>query len=127
MQLKGHMFPDVSTLTTPLLQKQVLQTLREHVVVSFKTLSNKNRHICRIMNQNSALANSTQNKLAINTNHSRSTILTDANHPGSTAEQTIIEHTNPDAKTDERQLVTKYYGKTYPTILTNSFIRQWVD
>ena len=36
VQLGGYVFPDISTLTTLLLQEQALQKLREIAVVSFK-------------------------------------------------------------------------------------------
>ena len=49
MQLGGFIFSDISTITTSLLLKQFLQTLREHAVVSFKKNSDENRRIRRIM------------------------------------------------------------------------------
>ena len=53
VQLGGYVFPDISTLTTSLLQKQALHTLREIAVVSFKKLSDETQRIGRIMSQNS--------------------------------------------------------------------------
>ena len=69
VQLGGYVFPDISTLTTLLLQEQALQTLREIDVVSFKKLSDETRRICRIMSQNVASNNSTQYHLASNNNN----------------------------------------------------------
>ena len=95
-------FPDIITLTTSLLQEQVLQKLREIAVVSFKQLSDEARRICRIMSQNVALNNSTQHHLNTNNNtHSGSPVLADHNHQGSAAEQTITQHINPEARQSE--------------------------
>ena len=46
MQIGGYVFPDISTLTTSLLQEESLQTLREYSVVVFKTVSDEN---CRLL------------------------------------------------------------------------------
>ena len=43
IQLGVYMFPDISKLTTSLLQEQYLQQLREHVVVTYKTLIDESR------------------------------------------------------------------------------------
>ena len=60
VQLGEYVSPDISTLTTSLLQEQALQILREIAVVSFKKLSDETRRIRRIMSQDVALNNSTQ-------------------------------------------------------------------
>ena len=93
------MFPNISPLTTSLLQEQALYTLREHAVISFKTLSDENRRIRRIMIQNTALNNQS----------------------GSVAEQTIVQHANLEAKINER-LLTMKDGNKYPTNPTNGYI-----
>ena len=49
VQLGDCVFPDISTLTTPLSQEQVLQTLREHDVVFFKAPFHDNRRIRKRM------------------------------------------------------------------------------
>ena len=51
VQLGGYIFPDISKLTTSLLQEQSLQILREHTVVAFETLTDENRRIRRIMSK----------------------------------------------------------------------------
>ena len=48
VQHGGHIFPDISKLTTSLLQEQSLQQLREHAVATYKTLIDKSRRIRRI-------------------------------------------------------------------------------
>ena len=48
------------------------------------------------------------------------------NYSGSTAEQTIVQHANPEAKISERPLTMKY-GNKYLTNTTNGYISQWVD
>ena len=88
-------FPDISTLTTSLLQEQALQKLREIAVVSFKQLLDETRRIRRIMSQNAALNHSTQHHLNTNNNtHSGSPVLADHNHQGSASKQTITQHIN---------------------------------
>ena len=74
--------------------------MREIVVVSFKKLLDETQRIGRIMSQNVALNNSTQYHLASNNNNntSGSPPLAEHNHQGSDAEQTITQHTNPEAK-----------------------------
>ena len=86
VQLGGYFFPDISTLTTSLLQEQALQALREVAVVPFKMLSDETRRIRRIMNQNVASNNSTNHHLASNNNTSGSPTLAEHNHQGSAAE-----------------------------------------
>ena len=49
VQLGGYIFPDISKLTTSLLQEQSLQSLREHAVVAYKKLTDESRRIRRIM------------------------------------------------------------------------------
>ena len=128
VQLGGYIFPDISTLTTSLLQEQALQTLREIAVVSFKKLSDETRRIRRIMSQNVALNNSTQHHLASNNNNtSDSPTLADHNHQGSAAEQTITQHTNTDSKQSDRPLTKRNNGKYYPTNPTNGYISNWED
>ena len=90
VQLGGYFFSDSFTLTTSILQKQVLQILHEYIVISFKTLSDEKWRIRHIITKNIALTNSNRFNLAVNTNHSESTVLAGANHSASTAEQTII-------------------------------------
>ena len=72
VQLGGYVFPDISTLTTLLLQEQALQTLCEIDVVSFKKLSDETRRIRRIMSQNVSSKNSTQYHLVSNNNNNTS-------------------------------------------------------
>ena len=49
MRLRGYILPDLSRLSTSLLQEQVLQILREHAVIAFKFLTEEKRRIRRIM------------------------------------------------------------------------------
>ena len=128
VQLGGYIFPDISTLTTSLLQEQALQTLREIAVVSFKKLSDETRRIRRIMSQNVALNNSTQHHLVSNNdNTSSSPTLTKPNHQGPAAEQTITQHTNPETKQSDRPLTRRNNEKYYPTNPTNDHISNWED
>ena len=134
VQLGGYVLPDISTLTTSLLQEQALQILREIAVVSFKKLSDEIRRIRRIMSQDVALNNSTQHHLASNNNNnnnnnntSGSPTLAEYNHQGSASEQTITQHTNPEAKKSDRPLTRRNNGKYYPTNPTNGYISNWED
>ena len=49
VQLKKHIFPDISKLITSLLQEQYLQTLKEHAIVAYNKLADESRRIRRIM------------------------------------------------------------------------------
>ena len=102
VQLGEYMFPNISTLTTSLLQEQALQKLREIAVISFKKLSDETWRLHRIMSQNVVLNNSTQHHLDTKNNtHSGLPVLTDHKHQGSVAEQTITQHINPEARQSE--------------------------
>lgn len=46
---RGLYLPDASTLATTFVQEQVLQTLREHIVIAFKTWNNECRRIRKLM------------------------------------------------------------------------------
>ena len=128
MQLGGYIFPDISTITTSLLQEQALQTLREIAVVSFKKLSDKTWRIRRIMSQNIASNNSTQHHLASNNNNTSDLpTLAGHNYQGSAAEQTITEYTNPGANQSDRPLTKSNNGKFYPSNPTNGYISNWED
>ena len=128
MQLGGYIFPDISTITTSLLQEQALQTLREIAVVSFKKLSDKTWRIRRIMSQNIASNNSTQHHLASNNNNTSDLpTLAGHNYQGSAAEQTITEYTNPGANQSDRPLTKRNNGKFYTTNPTNGYISNWED
>ena len=48
VQIDGYVFPDISTLTTSLLQEESLQTLCEHSVVAFKKVSDENRRLLTV-------------------------------------------------------------------------------
>ena len=88
IQLGGYIFPDFSKLTTSLLQEQSLQQLREHAVVSYKTLIDESRRIRRIMS-------------TMNTDRVHNNTVVQSHHSGSSVEQTIIAHSNPEAKVNE--------------------------
>ena len=93
-----------------------------------KSLLFQTRRICRIMSQNVALNNSTQNHLNTNNDtHSRSPLLADHNHQELSKEQTVTQHTNPDARQSERPLTTRNNGKRYRTNPTNVYISKWKD
>ena len=72
VQLGGYMFPDISKLTTSLLQKQSLQTLLEHTVVAFKKISNENRRIRKIMSTMNTDRGSSTNTSFVQSHHSGS-------------------------------------------------------
>ena len=78
-------FPNISKLTTSLLQEQSLQTLREHAVVVYKILSDESRHIRRIMS-------------IMSTDRVHNNTLVQSYHSGSSVEQTIVAHSNPETK-----------------------------
>ena len=99
----GLRFPDISTLTTSLLQEKSLQTLRKHGVVAFKTLSDENCRIRRIIFIVTNDRGSSHNNLLGNSYHS-----------GFAAEQTIVTDSIPDAMVTEQYLVTKGGGENYP-------------
>ena len=100
VQLGRYIFPDISKLTTSILQEYSLQTLREHDVVAFKKLSDESRRIRKIMSTMNTDRGSSTNASFVQSHHS-----------GSSAEQTIAAHSNPEAKVDERPLETKKDGK----------------
>ena len=50
-----------------------------------------------------------------------------SHHSGSSAEQTIVAHSNPAAKANERPLVIKKDGKSYPRNPTNDYVSRWPD
>ena len=50
-----------------------------------------------------------------------------SHHLGSSAEQTIVAHSNPAAKANERPLVIKKDGKSYPRNPTNDYVSRWPD
>ena len=80
------------------------------------------------MGQNIALNNSTQHHLNTNNDtHSRSPVLADHNHQELSKEQTVTQHTNPDARQSERPLTTRNNGKRYRTNPTNVYISKWKD
>ena len=88
------------------MQEQSLQTLREHAVVAYKKLTDESRRIRRIMS-------------TMNTNRVHSNTLVQSHYSGSSAEQTIVAHSNPEAKVNERPLVVKKDGHSYPSNPTN--------
>ena len=116
VKLGGYIFLDISKLTTSISQEHSLQTLREHAVVAFKKLSDESRRIRKIM--------STMNT---DRGSSTNTSFVQSHHSGSSAEQTIAAHSNPEAKVDERPLETKKDGKQYPRNPTNGYISRWPD
>ena len=76
-QLGVYILADLSNLPTFLLQKQALQILHEHGVIVFKLLTEKNRHIRRIMTMFYNERDTSQN------------LLVDSTYLNSNADQTI--------------------------------------
>ena len=113
VQLGGYISPDISKLTTSLFQEQSLQTLRERVV-AYKKLTDESRRIRRIMS-------------TMNTNRVHSNTLVQSHHSSSYAEQTIVAHSNPETKVNERPLVVKKDGHSYPSNPTNGYVSRWRD
>ena len=111
VQLGGYIFPDILKLTTSILLEQSFQTLREHAVVAFNKLSDENSHIRRIMSTIITDYVSSQHNLLAQSHRSRSS-----------AEQTIVTHSDPAAKVNDWLLVIKKDGKSYPTNPTNGYI-----
>ena len=116
VQLGRYIFPDISKLTTSLLQEKILQSLREHAVVAYKKVTDESRRIRRIV--------STMNS---NRGTSNNNSFVQSHHSGSSAEQTIVAHSNPAAKANERPLVIKKDGKSYPRNPTNNYVSRWPD
>ena len=50
-----------------------------------------------------------------------------SHHSGSSAEQTIIAHFNPEAMVNKRPLVVKKDGYKYPSNPTNGYVSRWRD
>ena len=96
VQFGRCIFHDISKLTTSLLHKQSLQSLREHAVVTYKTLTDESRRIRRIMSTMNSDRGTSNNNSFVQSHYS-----------GSSAEQTIVAHSNPAAKANERPLVKK--------------------
>ena len=109
-------FPDISQLTTSLLQEQSLQKLREHAVVAFKTLADETRHIRRIMST-----------LPTDRISSHNPIFVESHHSSSSTEQTIVAHSNPEAMINDRPLAVKKDGFSYPQNPTKGYISRWRD
>ena len=112
----GAVFSDTSTLTTSILQEQVLQTLNEHTVISFNTISEENRCICRIMFI-----------FTIDSGSSHNNFLVDAKYSRFSVKQTIVKYSDPDALVTERPLVANNDGNHYSTNPINDYISQWDD
>ena len=96
------------------MQEQSLQQLREHAVVAYKILTDESRRLRRIM--------STMNSDRVHNN-----TLVQSNDSSSSAEQTIVAHSNLEAKVNERPLVVKKDGHNYPSNPTNSYVSRWRD
>ena len=109
IQLGGYIFPDISKLTTSLLQEQSLQQLREHAVVAYKILIDESRRIRRIMS-------------TMNTDRVYNNAVVQSHHSGSSVEQTIIAHSNPEAKVNERPLVVTKDDHSYPSNPINGYV-----
>ena len=77
VRLGGHILPDILSLFTSLLRKQVLQILREHAVINLNLVTEKNRCIPRIMTTFNKGQGTSQN------------LLVDSHHSSSNAEKII--------------------------------------
>ena len=51
----------------------------------------------------------------------------ESHHSSSSAEQTIVTHSNPEAMVNERPLAVKKDGFSYPQNPTNGYISRWRD
>ena len=78
-------------------------SLREHVIVDFKNLANKNCRICCIM--------STVINGRISSNHN---LLVISHHSDSATEQTIVTHSVSEAMVTDRPLVWNNKGRFIP-------------
>ena len=63
----------------------------------------------------------------VNTDRVHNNNLIQSHHYGSSTEQTIVAHSNPDAKVNERLLVVKKYEHSYPSNSTNGYVSCWRD
>ena len=63
----------------------------------------------------------------INTDRVHNNTVAQSHHTGSFAEQTIIAHSNLEAKVNERPLVVKKDGHSYPDNPTDGYVSRWRD
>ena len=114
VQLGGYIFPDISKLTTSLLQEQYLQILKEHAVAAYKTLTDESRRIRRIMP-------------TMNTDRVHNNTIVQFHHSSSSAEHIIVVHSNPETNINGRPLVAKKDEHSYPSNPTNCYVSCWRD
>ena len=96
------------------MQEKSLQQLREHAVVAYKTLIGESRRIRRIIS-------------TMNTDRVHNNTVIQSHHSGSSSEQTIVAHSNAEAKVNERPLIVKKDGHSYLSNLTNGYVSRWHD
>ena len=96
VQLGAYISPDISQLTTSLLQEQSLQKLREHTVIVFKTFADETKRIKCIMSTLPTDCISSHNNTFVESHHSSSSV-----------KQTIVTYSNPEAMLHDRPLAVK--------------------
>ena len=126
MRLGDYILPNLSRLSTSLLQEQALQFLREHVVTAFKWLTEKNRRIHRIMTSCNSGQGSSRNLMIdchdTSSNTKQHIQRVDSHHSSSNAEQTIQFYSASDTLHTSRPLVTKRDGINYSGNLCNGYV-----
>ena len=63
----------------------------------------------------------------MNTDCVHNNTVVQSRYSGSSAEQTIVAYSNPEAKVKERPLVVKKDGHSYPSNPTNGYVSRWRD